>query len=160
MAERPANGNGWKIDVRGVAIHEAGHAVVARFFGLRVATITIDLRNERALGRTQIEGDEHLPLVDRVAIRMAGVAAQNFFRCPTQDSIGMSDYVRIGSLVNRLGRLRSLEVRAIAYQCAYDIVRTHRREARALSRALMKSGRVHYASLDAIVVAMPPGSAG
>ena len=38
-----------------VAIHEAGHAVAAHFFGLKVGALSIDLGNERALGRTDTE---------------------------------------------------------------------------------------------------------
>ena len=131
-----------------VAIHEAGHAIAAQFFGLQVGVLSLDLGNERALGRTEIGPDDHLAIVDRVTVRIAGIAAQNLFKCATDEWIGMSDYMRIGALVSRLGNNQSLEVRAVAYQCAYDILRTRRHEAKLVAQLLSKFGRVNFVCLN------------
>lgn len=58
---------------RSTAVHEAGHAVVAVALGLKVAKLLI---KEDDVGRACIEEANHLPVVDRVVIRAAGVVAQ------------------------------------------------------------------------------------
>ena len=52
--------------------------------------------------RYEIGPDDHLAIVDRVTVRIAGMAAQNLFKCATDEWIGMSDYMRIGALVSQL----------------------------------------------------------
>jgi hypothetical protein len=133
-------------DLLGVAIHEAGHAVVARFFDLPVGTLSVDLANERAIGKSEIGCDEHLPIIERIAVRVAGVAAQNLFKCPTREWVGMSDYVRVGELVSDLGVAKSLELRASGYQCAYDILRARRHEALRLARRLIEFRQIDFST--------------
>jgi hypothetical protein len=134
------------IDLRGVAIHEAGHATVARFFDLPVGTLSIDLANERAIGKSEIGCDKHLSIIERIAVRVAGVAAQNLFKSPTSEWVGMSDYVRVAELVSDLGMTRSLELRAAGYQCAYDILRARRHEALWLARHLIAFRQIDCSS--------------
>lgn len=131
-------------DLRGVAIHEAGHAVVARFFDLPVGTLSVDLTNEHAIGKSEIGCDAHLSIVERIAVCVAGVAAQNLFKCPTREWIGMSDYVRVGELVSDLGATRSLTLRAAGYQRALDILTLRRHETLWLAGHLMTFGQIDY----------------
>jgi hypothetical protein len=133
-------------DLRGVAVHEAGHAVVARFLELPVGTLSVDLANERAIGKSEIGSDAHLPIVERIAVRVAGVVAQNLFKCPTCNWIGMSDYVSVGELVSDLGMTKSLALRADGYSRAYDILRARRHEAIWVARHLMAVGQIDYSA--------------
>jgi hypothetical protein len=137
----------YRNDLRGVAIHEAGHAIVARFFDLPVGTLSIDLANERAIGKSEIGCDEHLSTIERIAVRVAGVAAQNLFKCPTREWVGMSDYVRVGELVSNLGATRSLELRATGYQRAYDILRSRRHEALRVARRLIALRQIDFSTI-------------
>jgi hypothetical protein len=56
-------------NLRDAAYHEAGHIVVARFLGLTVREVKIE---EDGSGRADISSAEHLPLVDQVAVCVAG----------------------------------------------------------------------------------------
>jgi hypothetical protein len=102
-----------KGDPRCAAIHEAGHAVVAQFYGLPVEEIAIDIGGGDAKGTTQIGPDAHLPIIDRTALCVAGVASQALFECPSRERWGMSDYVKVGMLVDGLPRSESVKVRAV-----------------------------------------------
>ena len=66
---------------RGVAVHEAGHAVVAWALGLPVGQIEIDPNDELA-GHSQIGDCTHLPIVDQIAVSIAGLEAQEMFERP------------------------------------------------------------------------------
>ena len=68
----------------GSAFHEAGRAVVARYFGLTV--VEIEIRDD-ASGRTDTIGSiDDLPLIDRIAVHCAGQASSNCFQVPQSDS--------------------------------------------------------------------------
>jgi ATP-dependent Zn protease len=70
-------------DRRGAAYHEAGHAVVAWALGLQIGEIEIAIGGDDAKGNAEIENDEGLPLIDRLAICVAGMEAQDLFSAPT-----------------------------------------------------------------------------
>ena len=83
----------------GAAFHEAGHAIVARFFGLGIGAIEIGIDGDDAKGKTDISSADHLTLVDRVAIWAAGIAAQRLFKQPTHELAGLDDLARIHELL-------------------------------------------------------------
>ena len=61
---------------RGAAFHETGHAVVAWSLGLEVAHIVIGIGGDDSKGHANITSDQdHLPLIDRLAVRLAGIEA-------------------------------------------------------------------------------------
>ena len=60
-------------NLRDAAHHEAGHVVVARFLGLTIRKIEIE---EDGSGRADISSGDHLPLVDQIAVCVAGIEAQ------------------------------------------------------------------------------------
>ena len=69
-------------NLRDAAYHEAGHVVVARFFGLTVGEVEI---GEDGSGRANISSAERLPLVDQIAVCVAGIEAQELFNCPVMN---------------------------------------------------------------------------
>ena len=85
--------------LRATAFHEAGRVVVARFFGLTVAKIEIG-ENER--GHSEIGSAEHLPLIDQIALCVAGIEAQALFNCPTLEHAAVGDYTKFRELVQEL----------------------------------------------------------
>ncbi len=73
------------------AVHEAGHAVVMSALGLSVGEIEIGVDGDDTKGRTDLLcSDEHLPIIDRIAICVAGIDAQHIFECPTQELAGVN----------------------------------------------------------------------
>lgn len=62
--------------LRGAAFHEAGHVIVARELGLPVGEIAVGIDGDQAKGRTDIGSAHHLPLIDQIALCVAGVVAQ------------------------------------------------------------------------------------
>ena len=58
--------------LRGAAFHEAGHVVVAMNLGLAVGEVEI---SDDGSGRSQIAPPDHLPLVDQIALCVAGIEA-------------------------------------------------------------------------------------
>jgi hypothetical protein len=70
---------------RGLAFHEAGHAVVAWYLGLQVGEIAIVDDPKDDSGTDIATEQEHLPEVDRLAVCLAGLEAESFFEAPTQE---------------------------------------------------------------------------
>jgi hypothetical protein len=66
-------------NLRDAAYHEAGHVVVARFLGLTIGRVEIE---EDGSGRADIRSAESLPLVEQIAVCVAGIEAQELFNCP------------------------------------------------------------------------------
>jgi hypothetical protein len=62
-------------NLRDAAYHEAGHVVVAQFFGLTIREVEIE---EDGSGRANISSAEHLPLGDQIALCVAGMKPKNY----------------------------------------------------------------------------------
>jgi len=79
-------------NLRDAAYHEAGHVVVARFLGLTIREVEIE---EDGSGRANLSPAEHLPLVDQIALCVAGIEAQELFNCPMHDHAALGDYRKV-----------------------------------------------------------------
>jgi len=66
-------------NLRDAAHHEAGHVVVARFLGLTIRKIEIE---EDGSGRADISSGDHLPLVDQIAVCVAGSKRKSYSIAP------------------------------------------------------------------------------
>jgi hypothetical protein len=123
--------------VCGSAFQEAGHAVVARYFGLAVKEIEI---RDDASGKTNTVGStDDLPLIDRIAIQCAGQASRTIFRCRSQTS---SDSSEISKLLEGLTEDHCLEVRNAGYRRAIEIVLSNAPEVERLASLLIEQRRV------------------
>ena len=71
---------------------EAGLAVVARFFGLRVGDHLEIVDDGR--GKTEIGPANHLARIDQITVCIAGVAAQDLFGFSRPEA-GYSDHAQI-----------------------------------------------------------------
>jgi hypothetical protein len=83
-------------ELRVVSYHEAGHAVVARVFGVGVAHATILARPNESIGHVMFSDDLGLwPLELRLLLYWAGPAAQDkamtWGRCPLTCSFAIRD---------------------------------------------------------------------
>jgi hypothetical protein len=131
--------------LRGAAFHEAGHVIVARFFGLTVKEIEID---EDGSGRATISSAEHLPLVDQIALCVAGVEAQVLFECGTRDYGAFGDYLQFSKLVEGLTEKESFECRNAAFLRCLEILKTRAGDVEWLARYLMVHRRIDRSRLS------------
>jgi hypothetical protein len=122
--------------LRGAAFHEAGHVIVARELGLPVGEIAIGI-DEEAKGRTDIGSAHHLPLIDQIALCVAGVVAQALFNWPAPSFVGADDYARVIELVDRMTDDKSLKLRHAGYARARDILERRADEVERLAKQLL-----------------------
>jgi hypothetical protein len=123
--------------LRGAAFHEAGHVIVAREFGLPVGEIAIGIDGEEAKGRTDIGSAHHLPLIDQIALCVAGVVAQALFNWHAPSFVGAGDYARVIELVDRMTDDKSLKLRHAGYARARDILERRADEVERLAEQLL-----------------------
>jgi hypothetical protein len=136
--------------IRGTAFHEAGSAVVARYFGLRV--IELEIR-EDGTGNTETVGTtDDLPLIDRIAILSAGEASRTIFKCRSH---ALSVSSQINALVEGLADDHRLQIRNAAYLRAIEIIKSNMPEVEWLAGRLIKQRRVEEAHLDEVVRQAP-----
>jgi hypothetical protein len=121
------------------AYHEAGHIVVARFLGLTVREVEIE---EDGSGRADISPGEHLPLVDQIAVCVAGIEAQELFNCPMHDHAALGDYRKVGVLLAGLTDAESYECRQAGYLRALQILKSRLPEIEAVADQLLKQRRI------------------
>ena len=119
-------------DLRRAAFHEAGHAVVARYFGLPVGD-HLEIADDGS-GKTKIGSADHLPLSDQITVRIAGVAAQDLFGLP-KPRAGYHDY---GKIIELVEGAESLKLRNAAYARAREIIKNQKLEVEWLAELLIK----------------------
>jgi hypothetical protein len=128
--------------LRGAAFHEAGHVIVAREFGLPIGEIAIGIDGDEAKGRTDIGSAHNLPLIDQIALCVAGVVAQSLFDWPTHNLAGAGDYARVVQLVDGMTDADSLKLRNAAYARARAILERRATEVERLAKQLLKQRRI------------------
>jgi hypothetical protein len=126
-------------NLRDAAYHEAGHVVVARFLGLTIGRVEIE---EDGSGRADIRYAEHLPLVDQIAICVAGIEAQELFNCPMHQHAALGDYLRVRELLAGLTDTESYEHRQAGYLRALEILKVRLPEIENLADRLFKQRRI------------------
>ena len=78
--------------------------MVAHALGLQVGEIVIAIGGDDAKGGTDIATDQqHLPVVDRIAVCVAGLEAQAFFHAPTHDHAGLADFGKVIEIIEDEG---------------------------------------------------------
>jgi hypothetical protein len=126
-------------NLRDAAHHEAGHVVVARSLGLTIREVEIQ---EDGSGRADISSGEHLPLVDQIAICVAGIEAQELFNCPIDEHAALGDYRKVRVLLAGLTDAESYEYRQAGYLRALQILKSRLSEIEALADQLLKQRRI------------------
>jgi hypothetical protein len=126
-------------NLRDAAYHEAGHVVVARFLGLPIGIVEIE---EDGSGRADIRDAEHLPLVDQIAICVAGIEAQELFNCPIHQHAALGDYLKVRELLAGLTDAESHEYRQAGYLRALEILKGRLPEIEALAHQLFHHRRI------------------
>jgi hypothetical protein len=123
----------------GRAFHEAGYAVVARYFGLTV--VGIEIRDD-ASGKTDTVGPvDDLPLIDRIAIHCAGEASRTVFKCRIQNR-ALDEPAELRELLEGLTEDHRLEVRNAGFRRAIEIVKSNAPEVERLANLLIERRRI------------------
>jgi ATP-dependent Zn protease len=131
-------------DRRGAAYHEAGHAVVAWALGLQVGLIAITNEDD-VRGRADIASDQaHLSQIDRLAICLAGLQAQEVFHAPLHDLAGLGDLAKVIELIGGLDTPveQHRELRYAGYRRARELILQNEEGVARLADRLIERGRV------------------
>src|SRR5262245_11759854 len=128
----------------GAAVHEAGHAVVAWALGLVVGELAIGIKGDDTAGTSEIGDSGHLPLVDQIAICLAGLEAQEMFECPPHNLAGMSDLGKIVELIEngRISGDESRRLREAGATRARNLLSVNREQVVRLAEALVQTARI------------------
>src|SRR5262245_34983656 len=132
--DKVTNGQTIYENLRDAAYHEAGHVVVARFLGLTIREVEIE---EDGSGRANISPAEHLPLVDQIALCVAGIEAQELFNCPMHDYAALGDYRKVCGLLAGLTETENYECRHAGYLRALGILKERLPEIEKLAAQLL-----------------------
>jgi ATP-dependent Zn protease len=134
---------------RGAAVHEAGHAIVAFALGLEVAEIAISVRGDDSAGESKIQECGHLPLVDQIALCLAGIEAQELLQADTHDHAAISDYGKIIELIgDDMSETESERLHAAAGTRARSLLMQHKDSLEALAAGVATSGRLDHQEIE------------
>ena len=107
--------------LRGVAYHEAGHAVVALALDLRVARV--EIFDEDYSGATDVvDQTDHLPVEDRIALCVAGMNANWMFKAPTHELAFFQDYGCVQELISDIDEAEGDVLEDKGHQRASDLL--------------------------------------
>jgi ATP-dependent Zn protease len=110
---------------RGVAYHEAAHAVVGWALGLDIGEIKI--RDDDNSGTIEIQlSQEHLPLIDRIAICVASMEAKTIFGFTMHEGAEIGDHAKVIRLVRDLDENASLVTRNAGHNRARELLEIHK----------------------------------
>lgn len=140
-------------DRRGAAYHEAGHVVVAWALGLAVRKIEIAVGGDPTAGKAEIERSDRLPLVDQIAICVAGLEAQEIFGAFTHGHAAMGDYAKIIELVEELDETTISAQREAGCLCARELIEHHRSLIDQIAAYLIANGTIDQEIIDSLLPA-------
>ena len=129
--------------LRGVAFHEAGHAVVALALGLPIARV--EIFQEDYSGGTDVDVEEaaHLPIEDQIAICVAGKAAEQLFNAPSSHELAhFGDHGRVIELLDEIDETTGDELRDKGHQRAWDLLKAHARSVEDIAAQLLAHRKI------------------
>jgi ATP-dependent Zn protease len=130
-------------DYRGVAYHEAGHAVVMLALHLEVGRVFIREDHSGETEPADPDAAGHLPLVDRIAICVAGMnAARMFDAPPSHDLANAGDHGKVIELLKDVDDATACELRQKSHQRAWDLLKTHARSVEDIATKLMAERKI------------------
>jgi hypothetical protein len=126
--------------------------------GLKLGRIRIAIDGDPAKGGAEIEEDQdHLPLIDRLAICVAGIDAQDLFEVEGHAFSGMSDMGRVCQLVgDDFSEREALGLRNAGYDKAREKLVRHLAKVEAVANALAKAGELDQQALEILLNGNPP----
>ena len=126
--------------LRGVAYHEAGHAVVALALDLHVARV--EIFDEDHSGATDIALSDHLSLVDQIAICVAGINANKMFTAATHELAAFQDHVSVYTLIADIAETDGDAFRDKGHQRAWDLLKAHANSVQDIASQLLAQRKI------------------
>ena len=127
------------VDDRALALHEAGHAIVARALGATVEFIEINLRT----GDGEARADDFLNDTKNLAVCVAGCKAEQVFAVPRLRSTKKGDFRVMRKLLMRLPDWQRRAARVEAYRLADEKIRAKAEIANEIARKLLLLARIN-----------------
>jgi hypothetical protein len=106
---------------RAVAVHEAGHAVVARALGAQVVFVEIDL----ITGSGRSHSQNFVEQVNNLAVCVAGCRAEHVFDARSSRGAKISDFRKMRKMLSELPEADRRAARAEGYRLADAMLRQH-----------------------------------
>jgi ATP-dependent Zn protease len=134
-------------NVRGTAYHEAAQAVVACALGLEVRQIYICDDDES--GGTEISTDQtHLPIEDRIAVCVAGIAAKPIFAFTMSSSAERADVALMAALLINVDEKLHPHLKEAGHRRAEGLLKANRLKVHQLAQYLItnraiEAGLIH-----------------
>jgi hypothetical protein len=110
--------------LKGMAYHEAGHAVVAWALGLPVGDVYVRKMGE-GNGGAQIGCADALSFIDRLAVCFAGIQAEAVFNVPEPPWMGGADILMVRGLLKGISETRGIVLRDQGRERARDRLVEH-----------------------------------
>lgn len=118
---------------RAVAVHEAGHAVVASALGAQVLFVEIDLTT----GDGRSHSQNLVEQVNNLAVCVAGCSAEHALDARSPRRTKISDFRKMRNLLSELPEADRRAARAEAYRLADVMLRQHAAKLQRLADELM-----------------------
>jgi hypothetical protein len=139
-------------DKERTALHEAGHAVVAWSFHVRVEGVHLDLKTGG--GHTDADG-EHLEPVQQIASRLAGYEAEQVFKPPGRKAKAMYDFGHVSRILRENETPEDTpegqELRERGRACAEARLREHEVQVRHVAHHLIEHHYIDRVEFEAMM---------
>jgi hypothetical protein len=135
----------------GMAIHEAGHAIVAHGLGLRITRAVIAIHGDIVAGHVEIEETQSMSVPDRLALCSAGSMAQELFNAPVNDYCASEDARQIYELIGHLPEAVGRTLRDLGYEKAHELIERNREKVAAVAEALAQRLELSEAEIAALL---------
>jgi hypothetical protein len=127
--------------LRGIAYHEAGHAVAALALDLVVARV--EIFHEDHSGAADVQTSDHLPLVDQIAICVAGMAAEKMFDAHALHELAhMGDHGKVIELIMDIDETEGDVLRDRGHQRAWDLLKVHASSVKDIAAQLLAERKI------------------
>ncbi len=140
-------------DLFATAAHEAGHAIVARMLGLRVAFLKIAADGS---GKSSIEPAHHLEIADQIAVYTAGSQAVKVLGFEQRRQAGDDDHGKVYELLNAYPEAEHDHLRSEGHRRASQILRDHRGALDRVAARLWRKWHVDGTTFEKLIAPAPP----
>ncbi|MBR0877772.1 MULTISPECIES: hypothetical protein [Bradyrhizobium] len=139
-----------------LAIHEAGHAAVARALGADVAFVEIDMATGDGKSNSCIFDDE----TKNIAVCVAGCRAEHLFNARSPRATKMGDFRAMRKMLARIPEAERRAARAEGYRLADGMLKANADVVRRIADALLSRQFSFSARLDGAELAALLAGAG
>jgi hypothetical protein len=131
--------NSLKAEARRIAVHEAGHAVVAHWLGGDVLLVEMD---SYTLDGGRVVRLNEFTTIEDLAVCVAGCRAEHLLQEFTRRKTKKGDFTRMRELLSRLPEADRRTARAEGYRLANEKLKEHEDDVRKVADRLMRKWSV------------------